>query len=138
MSIKTDQLGGAIDKALREVLVRGFHDPRISGLITVTKVDVTHDGKHAHVGISVLPGEKATLTLHGLQSAASHIRRQVGDMIRVRSMPDLQFRLDDSLKKQAELMAALDQVRVDREMHPPPAAPEDTEPPPPPPAPPSR
>jgi ribosome-binding factor A len=137
MSIKNEQLAGAIDKALREVLVRGFHDPRIAGLITVTEVRVTQDGKHAHVGISVLPAEKASLSLHGLQSAAAFVRREVGDMIRVRSMPDFVFRLDDSLKKQARVLAALDKAReelaaqpVPREVDPPPPSVPPTVPPP--------
>ena len=89
-----------------EVIVRGFHDPRISGLITVTNVKVTQDGREAFVGISVYPAEKAQLTVHGLQNAGAYIRREVGDMIRVRVMPQLTFQLDESLKKQAEIIAA--------------------------------
>lgn len=114
MTQRSDQLASAIDRAVREVLVRGFHDPRISGLITVTNVKVTQDGREAFVGISVYPAEKSQLTVHGLQNASAYIRREVGDMIRVRVMPRLTFQLDESLKKQAEVIAALEKVKAEQ------------------------
>ncbi len=114
MTQRSDQLASAIDRAVRDVLIRGFHDPRISGLITVTGVKVTQDGREAFVGISVYPAEKSQLTIHGLQNAAAFIRREVGDMIRIRTMPQLTFQLDESLKKQAEVIAALEKVKAEQ------------------------
>jgi len=111
MSTKQDQLSSAIDRALREVFSRGFNDPRIGGLLTITGVKVTQDGRECFVDVSVLPAEKGQLSLHGLNAASPHIRREVGERVRVRTMPSLIFRLDESLKKQAQILAALDKVR---------------------------
>jgi ribosome-binding factor A len=111
MSTKQDQLSSAIDRALREVFSRGFNDPRISGLLTITGVKVTQDGRECFVDVSVLPAEKGNLSLHGLNAASPHIRREVGERVRVRTMPSLIFRLDETLKKQAKILAALDKVR---------------------------
>lgn len=111
MSNKQDQLSSAIDRALREVFSRGFNDPRIGGLLTITKVKVTHDGRECFVDVSVLPAEKGVLSLHGLNAASPHIRREVGERVRMRTMPQLIFRLDESLKKQARVLSALDKVR---------------------------
>jgi ribosome-binding factor A len=111
MSTKQDQLSSAIDRALREVFSRGFNDPRIGGLLTITGVKVTQDGRECFVDVSVLPAEKGNLSLHGLNAASPHIRREVGERVRVRTMPSLIFRLDETLKKQAKILAALDKVR---------------------------
>ncbi len=108
---KPEQLSSAIDRAVRDVFSRGFNDPRISGLLTIIAVKVSQDGREAFVDVSVLPGEKGALSIHGLNAAASHIRREVGDRIRVRTMPQLTFRLDESLKKQLKVLSALDKVR---------------------------
>ncbi len=113
MTLKQDQLASTIERALRERFSRGFHDPRISGLITITTVKVTQDLKFADVGVSVLPAEKQALTLHGLEAAARHIRREIMDNVASRTMPDLRFIEDNSLKKQAGIMGALEKIKTE-------------------------
>lgn len=111
MSTKTDRLASSLEKGVQQVLARGLQDPRVRGLITVTKVDVTPDSKQATIGISVLPVEHQKLTVHGLQSAARHVRREVAELIRTRTMPEFRFIEDSSLKKQAEVLSTLAKVR---------------------------
>jgi ribosome-binding factor A len=72
------------------------------------------------INISVLPQEKEQLTLHGLTSAATHIRREVGELVSTRTLPHFQFRLDSSIKKEAALLKELDRVREDLATRPPP------------------
>ncbi|MFO0832153.1 MAG: 30S ribosome-binding factor RbfA [Phycisphaerales bacterium] len=111
MSHKHEHLESSIDRAIREVISRGFNDPRISGLITVTGVRVTPDHTTAFVDVSILPEERSELTMHGLTAAARHIRREVGELVRTRQMPELHFRLDRSLKRQASVLEALDRAK---------------------------
>lgn len=118
MSTKTDRLASSIEKGVQQVLARGLQDPRVRGLITVTKVELTPDGKQVTIGISVLPAEQQTLTVHGLRSASRHIRHEVGELIRTRTMPEFRFVEDNSLKKQAEVLGTLAKVREDLENRP--------------------
>ena len=118
MSTKTERLASSIEKSVQQVLARGLQDPRVRGLITVTKVDITPDSKQATIGISVLPQEQQALTVHGLRSAARHIRREVGDLIRTRTMPELRFVEDGSLKKQAVVLGELAKVREEMDAKP--------------------
>lgn len=115
MSRRNEQFSAELTRAVQEVLVRGLQDPRISGLITVTGVKVTEDLRDATVAISVLPQERQELTLHGLQGAAAHIRREVGERMNARRVPTLNFRLDNSLKKEAGVIRALAQAAAERE-----------------------
>jgi hypothetical protein len=62
------------------------------------------------VSISVLPEDRQELTMHGLRAAAKHIRRDVADRIRIREMPAMEFRLDESIKKQGEVLAAINRA----------------------------
>ncbi len=111
MSIQHDRLTSSLLKGVQQRLARGLQDPRVRGLITVTKVEITKDGSLATIGISVLPAEHQKLTVHGLQSAARHIRRDVAETIHTRTMPEFRFVEDDGLKKQAEVLATLAKVR---------------------------
>lgn len=108
-------LASEIHRALQAAIDRGVQDPRVSGMITITGVRITPDGAIAQVSVSVLPAEKQDLTMHGLKSAARHLRHVIGEVVRTRQMPELDFRLDQSLKKQAAVMDAIARATADRE-----------------------
>lgn len=114
MNRRREQRSSAILRAVQEVLSRGLGDPRVRGLITVTGLKMTDDDRTAVVSVSVLPGEHQDLTLHGLNAARAHIRREAMDRIRVREMPALEFRPDESIKKQAELLTAINRAAAER------------------------
>jgi ribosome-binding factor A len=120
LSHRLEQLTSAIERGIREVFSRGFSDPRISGLITITSVRVLPDLSQAIINVSVMPQEKEQLTLHGLESATKHIRREVGELVNTRTLPHFTFRLDSSLKKEAALLKDLEKVRQDLLTRPPP------------------
>lgn len=115
MTRQQDQVSATLHRALQTVLSRGLHDPRIRGLISVTRVEVAPDRTQATVYVSVLPAEHEALSVHGLNHAAPHIRTEVGEQVRIRKMPRLFFKVDQGLKKQAAVHAAIDQARRDDE-----------------------
>jgi len=112
---RAEQFASELRELIQEIILRGLNDPRISGLITVTGVRVTPDAKEAHVKISVLPEEKQDLTYHGLKAASKHIRHLLSDTIRHRQIPMIVFKLDETLKREAEVNRALAQVALERE-----------------------
>ena len=84
------------------VLSRGISDPRVQGIVTVTRVDVSADLANATMFCTVTPHKHEKLSLHGLKSASRWIRRQVADKVRFRRMPQFAFKLDEQLIKQQE------------------------------------
>lgn len=104
---RREMIASTIERSVQTVLARGLSDPRIKGLITVTGVKVSRDKGEAEVRVSVFPREHEALTMHGLRSAAEHIRREISGAVRLRRMPTLRFKLDESLKRQAEVFEAL-------------------------------
>lgn len=115
MSRRSDVLASSIARATSQVLARGLQDPRVQGLLTVTGVDVTPDLASAVIRVSVLPEERESAALHGLSAAAGHIRREVGELVDTRKLPQFVFRLDRSMKKEAEIIRALEKVRAERD-----------------------
>lgn len=121
---RTDRVAQAIRLAVEKVLARGLADPRVRGLITVTKVTVDAALRTATIDVSVYPAEHADLTMHGLKAAAPHIRHEISDELALRRTPTLQFRLDDSLKRQAEILGTLGRIQIEREAREPDANPQ--------------
>ncbi len=113
MSRRTEQVSAVLQRAIQAVISRGLHDPRISGLITVTGVDVPVDMSKAIVHFTVLPVEREPLTRYGLQDAAGFIRRRVGEAVRMRRVPDLVFMVDENAKEQASVLQAIAKARAE-------------------------
>lgn len=93
--------------------MRGLSDPRVRGLVSVTKVSVDPDLAEARIFVSVLPAERAKLTLEGLQSAAIRVQRRMREDLPLRRVPHLRFVLDESLKKAASMERALGGAETD-------------------------
>lgn len=110
MSHRPLQVAATLQRAVQTVLTRGLSDPRVRGLITVTRVEVADDLRDATVYISVRPEEQEALTMHGLKSAAVHIRRHAGELIEMRSLPRLHFKTDRAVKAQASVIAAINKA----------------------------
>ncbi len=124
MSKRTIQIGDELRKAIQQVITRGLNDPRIRGLVTITRVRVSEDIRHARVSVSVFPHEHEDLTMHGLRSASRHIRRRAADLVALPRLPELSFVLDQDMKNQAEVIDALVRAREES-----PSPPNDPSPP---------
>ena len=115
--IRPKQVSSVLSRVIQERIIRGFADPRIRGLVSVTKVELSADLLTAWIGISVLPDKYGTRVLAGLRSADGLFRKLVRDETSLRRVPRLIFRLDTSVKDEAALDAAirdgLDSVKRD-------------------------
>jgi ribosome-binding factor A len=110
MSQRKQQRESVLLRAIQEVFSRGFADPRIRGLITVTGIKLSDDGKNATVLVSVLPEDRQELTMHGLKAASGKIRKDAMQKVRLKDMPHLEFAIDGSIKEQAELLRAINKA----------------------------
>lgn len=111
MSHRIEKVESTLARAIQQVISQGLHDPRASGLISVLRVDISPDMANAMVFISIFPEDRSELTMHALKHAAKHIRHEAAELIDIRRMPILEFRLDTSLKRQAEIFGALAKAR---------------------------
>ena len=94
----------------REIIsiMRELKDPRISGMLTVVKVEVSGDLSYAKVYISAMDGiETAKTACKGLASAQGYIRRALGNNLHLRKAPELTFVADDSIEKGMEIFEKL-------------------------------
>mgnify|MGYP000222532277 CR=1 FL=1 len=107
VSHRPEQVSSLIRKTVQESISRGLNDPRIRGLVSVTRVTVDPDLSEARFSISVLPEKDGKLAVQGLQSAAGLLQKRLRESLSLRRVPRLVFLLDDSLKRQAETEAAI-------------------------------
>ncbi len=90
-----------VEEAIREevaaLVQRELRDPRI-GFVSVTRVEVSDDLRHARIHVSVLGGEgDLERTLAGLESARGLVKAQVARRLGLRAAPEIVFAADRSL-----------------------------------------
>ena len=104
-----NRIGRINEEVQRELaaLIPTVKDPRVTGMISVTAVEVTQDLKYAKVYISVLDKDDSGQVLKGLKSAAGYLRRELGRTLNLRATPELTFFRDDSMAKGAHILEML-------------------------------
>ncbi len=103
-------------KALAEVM-RTLKDPRIQGLVSITRCDVTGDLRYANVYVSVLGATEKECkdVLKGLKSASGYLRREVSRRVDLRAAPEPIFKLDDSIKRGTDILSVLNTLDIPQE-----------------------
>ena len=96
------------------MLTRGdVHDPGI-GFITLTRVQVSPDLQIARVFYTSLGDPKARKeTAKALERATPFLRRQIGGRLRLRRVPEIEFRFDESIEHQNRIEEILRALRAD-------------------------
>jgi len=98
LSKRPQRVGDLIREVICEMLLRDLNDPRLES-VTVTEVEVTADLKLATVFFSVMGNQsREESSLQGLQSATGYIRKKLGKELRLRYVPDLLFKVDQSFE----------------------------------------
>ena len=109
---RCDRVGDLIRKEIAGIVQSGdVKDPRI-GFVTITHVKMTPDLKLAKVYFSLIGSEADVKeSLSGLTNASGYIRRQLGALLSLKSIPKLKFYFDDTLEYSAHM------EKVFRDMH---------------------
>ncbi len=106
---RSARVGDQMVHEIADILMRKIKDPRI-GFATVTGVEVSDDLRNAKVFVSVYGGKKEE-TLKGLESASAFIRSELGRRMRLRFVPELLFRFDETVERGAHMMEILRDIK---------------------------
>jgi len=107
------RLGKATEDIRRELsdILRSVKDPRVSGLLSIVKIDLSGDMSYCKVYVSSLEGMESTRqSVKGLTSAQGYIRRELGMRLHTRKTPELRFIADDSIEISAKISKRLEEI----------------------------
>ncbi len=110
MTARTDRIDELLRQEIGGLLAREVKDPRI-GFATVTKVETTADLAHARVWVSVIGSQaERTETVRALEHAMPFVRHELGARLRLRRIPNLHVRLDETAEQGTRLLHLLDEL----------------------------
>lgn len=99
--IRTERIGAEVQKELSKIIRDDLNDPRLAdtAAVSVIEVRVTNDLSFADCYISVLGNtSKKEDVIDALNQAKGYIKVLIGDRMRLRSMPEFRFKLDESIE----------------------------------------
>jgi ribosome-binding factor A len=100
MSNRAQRVAGVMKRELAQLLARRLRDPRLTGLVSVTDVEVSNDLSVAKVYVSILEtGETREQTLRALESASGFVRSELAHALGLREVPEIRFKFDDSIER---------------------------------------
>ena len=110
-NLRSERVQEALRQEISRVALEEIKDPRI-GFLTITKVELTKDLRYAKVYFSVLGGAKEkALALKGLNSAKGYIKGMVADRISLRLVPEISFRIDESIEHTKEIYDLFERIK---------------------------
>ncbi len=109
-SYRRDRAEEDIKRELTAIIPR-LKDPRISGMLSVVRLELAPDMSRAKVYVSAMEGLAVAKTAaRGLQAAGGFIQREIASKLRLRTIPFFEFIADNSIEYSAEISKKIESV----------------------------
>lgn len=96
-------------------IFRKLKDPRVQGMISIVRVEVSRDLSYCTVYISAMEGmDYAKEAVKGFKSATGFIRHELGERLSLRKIPELTFRATDSIEHGANISRILNELKEEK------------------------
>lgn len=115
--MNSNKLGRITEDIRRELtaIFRKLKDPRVQGMISIVRVEVSGDLSYCTVYISAMEGiDYAKEAIKGFKSATGFIRHELGERLSLRKIPELTFRATDSIEHGANISRILNDLKEEK------------------------
>ncbi|MHC4322733.1 MAG: 30S ribosome-binding factor RbfA [Planctomycetota bacterium] len=109
---RQEKVARIVKEAVSDAIAHHLNDPRISGFVSVTRVDMGADLRNADVYISVFGSDEAgqNKAFMAITHAKSRIQSLLADKVQSKFCPVLHFYKDEKFKKTLETLNLIDQA----------------------------
>jgi ribosome-binding factor A len=106
-----------IQRRASQFIREELKDPRL-GFLTIIDVQVNSDLTLATIFVSVLGDEaEQRQTMQALNRARGVIKRDLGDWLRIRTTPDIVFKLDTSVERGTRILQLIEGLESEKGSH---------------------
>ena len=113
MNRRIERINSQLRSEISKMILTDIKDPRISSLVSITRVETTGDMSYAKVFVSVYGSETDKRnTLKAMSSARGFIQNELLHRLAIRRPPSLSFRLDETIEQGNEILELLDSLDI--------------------------
>lgn len=112
---RIDKVNTELQRTISEIINNRLKDPRISGIISVLRVETAADLKHAKVYLSIFNKDKQKIaeTFSCISGGAGFIRSELSQELRTHTIPQLHFINDDSMEHSQKINDIIEGLKHD-------------------------
>jgi len=110
---RSARVGDLIREEVADIIMNKIKHKTL-GFITVTAAKVSDDLRNATIYLSVLDPGEGEKTVRKLQASASFIKNELGRRLKMKYVPNLTFRIDESIAYGRKIDAILDHIDSER------------------------
>ena len=109
---RQEKVARIVKEAVSDAIVNHLNDPRIEGLVSVTRVDMSPDLRRADVYLSIFGRDEAAQnkTFAAISHARPRIQSLLAGRLHSKFCPVLRLCRDEKFKKTLETMKLIDQA----------------------------
>lgn len=109
---RSGRINEEVKKEISDIIRNEIRDPRLTAMVSVTKVDVTKDLRYAKVFVSIFgDDEEKKNSLDALKSSSGFLRRELSHRINLRYTPELTIELDDTIEHGMHIDALIEKIK---------------------------
>ena len=110
-TLRNERVRKFLMKEIADILQKDVRDSKITGLVSIVDVEVSHDNSFAKVFYSIFgTDEQKEQTKEAIQHHVGQIRYEIGKRIRLRVTPELRFIYDDSIERGSRVTELIDKI----------------------------
>lgn len=109
---RNNRINEEIKKELSDIIRNNVKDPRITAMVSITDVNVTKDLRYAKVYVSIYgSNEEIESTFTALKSSSGFMRKELGNRINIRYIPQLIMEKDTSIENGMHIEEILHKIK---------------------------
>ena len=112
-SNRMNKIDEELRKEISSIISLELKNPKLTGLISVTKVKTTPDLRFAKVYVSMINEKNKKQNLAILKQSSGYIRSGIAKKINLRTTPELVFEFDESLEYGSRIDEILKDITKD-------------------------
>ena len=113
MNRRIERINSQLRSEISKMILTDIKDPRISGVVSITRVETTGDMSYAKVFVRVYGSDTDKRnTLKAMSSARGFIQNALLHRLAIRRPPSLSFRLDETIEQGNEILELLDSLDI--------------------------
>ena len=113
MTVRQEKVQEQLVQEISELIQREVRDPRV-GFVTLTGAEISRDLRHAKVYVSIMGDDEARKqSLKALNGASGMLRGEFARRAHLRVAPELEFRFDEGIEREARIFELLNSVEAD-------------------------
>jgi len=113
VNYRNGRINEEIKKTVSNTIQNKIKDPRLSAMVSVTKVDTTKDLSYTKIYVSIFGNEITKKeTIQALKSSTGLMRKEIGAHVKLRHVPQVIIELDETIERAIHLEGIFHQIKA--------------------------